>query len=123
MKPLALIGALALGLSLTGCVTPFDTTSVTTRQVALAAGAFNVVEATATAYLRLPACPAAPICRSAAVVAAIDPVLRDGYAARKRLVAAARSTSGAPVSVSDFTVLTGAVTDLKALFAQYGIGA
>lgn len=117
------IALAALAVSLGGCVTPFDTTSITTRQVTLAAAAFNVAEATATAYLRLPPCPTAPICRSPAVVAAIDPVLRDGYAARKRLVAAARLAAGAPVNVSDFAVLTGAVTDLKALLAQYHVGA
>lgn len=122
MKLSLLAGAFGCALYLSACVQPWDSISVTTRQVVLAADAFNAAEATATAYLRLPPCPTAALCRDPAVVKAIDPALRAGYAARKRLVTAARASSGGVVNLNDFAVLTSSITTLKSLFAQYGIG-
>lgn len=122
MKLSFLSGAIVAALALAGCdaTLPFDTTTVTTHQVVVAVDAFNLTEQTATVYERLPPCPQAALCRTASVVHAINIPLRAGISARNRLLVAARSSSGT-VSVNDFSVLTGAVSTLKATFAANGI--
>lgn len=118
--------ALALGgcAALQNAYTIATGASVTPNQVYIAANAFDAVEATATTYLKLPACGSAgasSLCRTQAAVNAIVPAVRSGRAARNQLEAAVSASGGTPVSATIYSVLTGATNTLQTIISEYGI--
>lgn len=126
MKKLILCCALLLGgcSAIQNAYTIATGASVTPNQVYIAANAFDVVEATATQYLKLPACVTggSAVCRTATAVNAIVPAVRSGRAARNQLEAAVNASGGAPVSATIYSVLTGATTTLQTIISEYNIG-
>ena len=111
------VGLLALG----GCstLTTLVGSTVSPQQVIIAANSFDAAEATATNYLKLPACPGAPICRSVAGVNAIVPAIRAAREARTALEGFVSSNPGQPAPVSLYDTLTTAITTLESVLAQY----
>ena len=111
--------AFCAALALAGCNTTVAT--ISPQAVYVGANAFDAVEATATNYLLLPACPKAAVCRSTAAVAAIVPAIRLGRKARNAVEAYAAANPGASIPVSLSTALSAQVAALQAIFTQYGI--
>ena len=117
--PFVLAPLIALGACVTGQT---QVATLTPQEVYVAANAFDAVEATATAYLNLPLCPAAKVCRTAIATGAIIGPIRDGRKARNALeayIAANPGVAAVPVSLS--TALNAAVSSAQAIIAQYGI--
>lgn len=118
MKTLFLAGALALALS--GCAQiqtaeTLSTVSLTPNQIYVAGNLFVGLEKTATNYLKLPACPATPVCRDPTVVKKVDAAIRAAAPAAAQLVAYAKSPSG-PVPVSAMDIVTAATSTLQSVF-------
>jgi hypothetical protein len=94
MKKLLL--GIALALSLTACasvqndwakIAALTSSQVTVTTVAVAGNTFDALEATATAYLRLPRCSGTngPACRDPSATKKIIPAVRAGRVARNNL--------------------------------------
>lgn len=123
----------ALAISLGGCQffqnveTAFGVAvgaQVTPNQAYIAANAFNVVESTATTYLKLPLCSAtqSKLCRTQAGSVAIYKAMLVGRQARNNLIAAVTSAGG-PVSVSLYQALADQTSTLQQLVSSYNLGA
>jgi hypothetical protein len=120
--------AAAAILALGGCAqlqsdwAALNGTTVSPQAVYIAANAFDAVEQTATNYLRLPACSGSngPVCRNATAVKQIVPLVRSGRVARKKLEAAIRDPSGAPVAPSLLQTLEQLTGSLKTILAEWG---
>lgn len=116
LKPLFATTILTLALS--GCAT-LTNPAITPQQVIVASNAFDLIEVTATNYMKLPPCPGAKLCRTSAVIAAIVPAIRAGRAARNTLEKdISANASGALVPVTDYQALTAATSALQTLLAQ-----
>ena len=128
MKKFALLFALLLPL---GACSTIDNVfsivtgaTVTPQQAYIAANAFDTIEATATQYLKLPACgaTASKLCRTASGVNAIVSAIRIGRTARNNLEAAVTTSNGQPVSSSLYAALTAQTSTLQQIVATYNIG-
>jgi hypothetical protein len=105
------IFAIAAALALAGC-----SVAVTPKQVYVTANAFDVAEASATQYLKLPVCTDAnkPLCKSPATAAKIVALIKDSRVIRDNLEKSIR-TSGAPVNSDLLTALASNVSQIKSL--------
>lgn len=117
MKLYALAVILAAGLS--GCAqlhtaVTLSTLSVTPQQIYVAGNLFVGLEKTATNYLKLPACPATPVCRDPVTVKKVDAAIRTAAPAVTQLVSYAKSPSG-PVPISAYNVVVTATQTLQTL--------
>lgn len=128
-KIVTMTAVAALALAGTGCTeltNLYDAVTgatVTPATVQIEVNAFDAIEATATNYLKLPACGAgAPsICRSAAAVNVIVPAIRSGRAARNTLEQSLVVGSTAPIPVASYQALVSDVALLKQVLAEYGV--
>ena len=126
-----LICVISLALALASCSTISNVvgvvtgTTVTPNQAYIAANAFDALEATATTYLKLPACVSggSAVCRTQSAVNAIVPAIRVGRKARNNLLAAVTAANGSPVSASLYATLTGQASTLQQIMTSYNIGA
>lgn len=128
MLKLAFAGALALVcLALGGCsalttLQEISGSSVSPTQVIVVANSFDAIEATATNYLKLPACPGTasqPVCRNQAAVNIIVPAIRSGRTARSQLEAYVTANPGQAAPVSGYNTLTTAISAIQNALAQY----
>jgi hypothetical protein len=119
------IAVIALALSLGACAQLTNAYNVVTgatitpNQVYIAANAFDAVEASATTYLRLPACGSAP-CRNVGATNTIVAAVRAGRLARNALEAAVNTNPGAPVNANLMATLTSSTSTLKAILSEFG---
>lgn len=93
--------------------------------VIVAANTFNALEATATNYIRLPACVPEnrPICREPEVAAIIIPAVYSGRSARNGLRDFYRKYPNTPLGPQGlFDALTSTNDILQQIFAQHKIG-
>lgn len=122
-----LILALVLSVNLGGCALfqGFHAVSdiqVSEQAVYVAANAFNVVQITATNYLRLKKCDGSTfVCRSPTATAMIIPAIRSGRAARDELETFTRQNPGRLGSAGTYNALVAATNSIKAIFVQYGV--
>lgn len=122
---------LALLLGLGGCANLqndwnlLTSAQVTYTTVAVAANTFDALEATATAYLKLPKCSATSgsICRSPSATAKIVPAVRSGRVARNNLEQFFATNPGALGPAGLYNALQAAITTLQSVIAQYNIPA
>lgn len=92
----------------------------TTAYVAI--NTFNVAEAAATNFLRLPPCPRqAPVCRPLGAAAALEGPFNAGIAARNELRAWMKANPGTLADAGLYDSLVQATTSLKKVMAAYGI--
>lgn len=122
-----LLIALVVALSLSGCAALAQIASVKVdpKLVLVAANTFNALEATATNYIRLPACTPdnRPVCREPEVVAIIIPAVYSGRTARNSLIAFYKKYPNVPLGPQGlFDALTSSNTVLQQIFAQHKIG-
>lgn len=100
-------------------------TTVSPNSIYVAANAFDVVEATATTYLQLPACGssgASALCRSPVAVATLVPAIRSGRVVRNQLEAAVFTPSAqAPTPASALQILENSTSTIRSILAQYSI--
>lgn len=133
MRKLFAVAAIALAVSLGGCGTvgtlqkAWDvatSTKVSPAAMVIARESFNVVEVTATRYLRQKKCSATsgPVCRNPEASRKIIPIVRDGIMARRYMVQFMKDHPGelGPGGVYDAVNL--ATDGLKKIFADYRIG-
>jgi hypothetical protein len=134
MRKLLLAAAAALCVAAGGCSNVVQTlqtdwsivtgASVSPNAVYVAANAFDVVEATATTYLKFPPCSAGAslLCRSPIAVAAIVPAIRSGRQVRSQLEADVFTPSAqAPTPASALTLLQSATSTIRSILAEYSI--
>ena len=126
LNPLALVLVLAFGLAscakLTAAYNVLSGLQVTPTTVYVAANAFDVLEQTATNYLRLPKCPlATPVCSDPLAVAQIVPLIRSGRVARTNLEAFMRANPGQFGPVSLYNALTSVTSALQQIMTEYNI--
>lgn len=120
-----LLPVLALAFALAGCAqlkNAYDVVTgatITPQQVYIAANAFDAVEASATTYLRLPACGSAP-CRNVGATNTIVAAVRAGRLARNALEAAVNTSPGAPVNANLMATLTSSTATLKEILSEFG---
>lgn len=112
---------------LVGCAALAQIASVKVdpKLVLVAANTFNVLEATATNYIRLPACTPdnRPVCREPEVTAIIIPAVYSGRTARNGLREFYRRHPNVPLGPQGlFDALTSANSVLQEIFAQHKIG-
>lgn len=132
MKKFLAIAALALSLGacaeLKNAWDVVTTATVSPTLVVVAANSFDAVEATATQYLKLPKCvkgtASAPgICRSRSGTAMLIPAIKSGREARDELLQFMQDHPGQLGPKGAYDALIGATGSLKAIMAQYNIGA
>jgi hypothetical protein len=127
MKKLVL--GLALALGLTACASlqndwaVLTSSQVTVTTVAVAGNTFDALEATATAYLRLPRCSGTngPACRSPSATAAIIPAVRSGRVARNNLEQFFTDHPGQLGPQGLYDALQASISTLQGVIAQYQI--
>lgn len=124
MKKLILACAFALALS--GCAnlsTAWNTltsTQVTYQTVAVAANTFDALEATATAYLKLPKCNGLiKICRDPSATKKIISAVRAGRVARNNLEQFFADHPGQLGPQGLYDALQAAITTLQGVISQY----
>jgi hypothetical protein len=136
MKKLFAITALALGLALGGCSTPFGQkvegvvsaitgATVSPQAVIVASNVFDGLERTATNYLRLKRCNGTngPICRDPGATKALIPAIRSGRVARDNLQQFMKDHPGQLGPSGLYDALQTSINTLQAVFAQYNVGA
>lgn len=95
MTKLAL--ALPLALLLSSCAV-LDTQVATPQQAYVAAEAYNAGVVAGTAYLRLPECPKATICRTQELSQRVYGALKAARPARAAIVTALKAHKSAPIT-------------------------
>jgi len=99
--------------------------TVSPNSIYVAANAFDVVEATATQYLKLPACGssgASALCRSPVAVATLVPAIRSGRQVRNQLEAAVFAPSAAaPTPANALALLQSSTSTIRSVLAEYSI--
>lgn len=126
MKKLVLLLALSLG----GCATlqtdwnVLTGASVSPTAVIVAGNSFDVLEATATNYLRLPRCKAGGpvVCSNPQAVVEIKTAVRAGRVARNNLEAFMISNPGQLGPTGLYSALVAASKTLQQVFFLYNIG-
>ena len=121
---LRVLAVLALGaLALSGCstISTLTGTTISPTQVIVAGNSFDAVEETATNYLKLPLCPGATLCRTAAATKAIVPAVRAARAARNQMEAYVNANPGSPAPVSLYNAAITAISALESTLAQYNV--
>jgi hypothetical protein len=98
---------------------------VTVTTVVVAGNTFDALEATATAYLRLPKCTASngPICRDTNATKAIVSAVRSGRVARNNLKQFFIDHPGQLGPQGLYDALQTAIGTLQSVIATYNIGA
>lgn len=133
MRKLMIAVALTLGVGLGGCGTAgtlqkawdvATSTKVSPAAMVIARESFNVVEVTATKYLRLRKCSATsgPVCRSPVASRKIIPAVRNGVLARNSMVQFMRAHPGELGPAGVYDALNLSIDGLKKIFADYQIG-
>lgn len=120
---LTLLIALGGCTNLTNAWNTLTSTQVTYQTVAVAANTFDALEATATAYLRLPRCTGSngPVCRSPSATAKIIPAVRSGRVARNNLEQFFADHPGQLGPQGLYDALQKAIATLQSVIAQYNI--
>lgn len=121
---------LAACLLLAGCAdlqNAYDTltgVAVSPASVYVARNAFDVAEATATNYLRLPKCQVTTsvICRSPIATKQIVPAVLAGRKARNDLKLFAAANPGKLGPTGLYNALTAATSTLQSIYQLYNIG-
>lgn len=125
MKKLLIV--CSLGLMLAGCAGLQNAYNVLTgvtispTTVYVAANAYDTAEATATTYLKLPACSSAsgPVCRNQTVAAKVVKLIRQGRPLRNQLeglISAGQGNAPVPASLySSFTALIAGINQAMAV--------
>ena len=127
MKKLILGLTLALGLvacaQLQNDLAVLTSTQVTVTTVAVAGNTFDALEATATAYLRLPRCSGTngPACRDPNATKAIIPAVRSGRVARNNLEQFFTDHPGQLGPQGLYDALQASIATLQGVIAQYNI--
>jgi hypothetical protein len=123
--------AAILAVSLAGCAgslttienaySTLTTASVSPQAVVLAASAYDVVEVSATNYLRARRCTGTngPVCRDPAVTPTIIATMRSGRVARDKLKQFLRDHPGQLGPKGDYDALIAATDTLRSLTATY----
>jgi hypothetical protein len=132
LRSAALVAVLALAaVPLAGCsdtLDKFDSvvstvtgSTVPASYVSAARTTFNVSEAAATNYMRLPRCNGSngPVCRDPAIRQCIDGYVLNGRAARNRLAALQRANPGGDVPVADYNTLSAASSAITSMTSAY----
>lgn len=127
MRKLAL--SLLLALSLGACANLQNTwntltsAQVTVTTVAVAGNTFDALEATATAYLRLPRCNGTngPACRDPKATAKIIPAVRAGRVARNNLEQFFVDHPGQLGPQGLYDALQASISTLQSVIATYNI--
>jgi hypothetical protein len=119
LASLVIVGA--LGFSGCAYVSTLEGTTVSPTQVIVAGNSFDAIEATATNYIRLPLCPAATLCRTAAATKAIVPAVRAARTARSQMEAYVNANPGSPAPVSLYNTAITAINALESALAQYNV--
>lgn len=135
----ALLAVAAIALTLGGCaklqeemaavqqaLSTAISTKVSQREAYLATEAFDIVEITATNYLRLRVCTSnsGPVCRDPAMTPRIQAAILSGRSSRNNLKGYLRAhvadgADAAIAPVQDFNLLQSATETIKALTAAY----
>jgi hypothetical protein len=135
MRKLFAITALALGLALGGCSTPFGQkisgvysaitgATVDAKSVIVASNIFDGLERTATNYLTLKKCNGStPVCRDPGATKAIIPAIRSGRVARNNLQQFMKDHPGQLGPSGLYDALQASIGTLQSTFTQYNIGA
>lgn len=107
--------------SISGTFSTITGADVPASAVIVARDAFNLSEAAATSYMRLPRCSGSngPVCRDPTLFTQIDGAIRSGRSARNRLAALQRANPGGAIPVADYTTLTSATGVINDLTAAY----
>lgn len=129
MRKLAIAGAMALALFSAGCANldnawqTLTSATVSPQVVVVAANTFDTLEATATAYLRLPRCNGknGPICRDPGATAKLIPAVRAGRVARNNLEQFMLDHPGALGPQGLYDALQAAISTLQNVVTQYNI--
>jgi hypothetical protein len=122
--------ALTLSVGVSGCSTLQTAWDVATSAkispaaMVISRESFNVVEVTATRYLRLKKCSATsgPVCRDPAATKIIIPTVRNGVLARNNITVFMRNHPGELGPAGVYDALNLATDGLKKVFADYKIG-
>src|SRR5476651_1542745 len=128
MKKLILGLTLAFGLvacaQLQNDLAVLTSTQVTVTTVTVAGNTFDALEATATAYLRLPRCSGTngPACRDPGATAKIIPAVRSGRVARNNLEQFFTDHPGQLGSQGLYDVLQASIATLQGVISTYHIG-
>jgi hypothetical protein len=124
-----LLLGLALALGVTACanlkndLAVLTSTQVTITTVAVAGNTFDALEATATAYLRLPRCSGTngPACRDPAATKKIIPAVRSGRVARNNLEQFFADHPGQLGPQGLYDALQASINTLQDVIAQYNV--
>ncbi len=121
MKLASLVVLGVLGLAGCSTLSTLVGTTISPTQVIVAGNSFDAIEATATNYLRLPLCPGATLCRTAAATDAIVPAVRAARTARNQMEAFVNANPGQPAPVSLYNTTITAINALESTLAQYNV--
>jgi hypothetical protein len=118
MRAIYLIGFMALG----GCSTVGTvlTPQVTPSQAYVLANSFDVIEASATVYQKLPSCAATTVsvCKKPEVSAKVKALILAGRKIRDNLESAAVDANGQPISSGLFNDLATNIDSIKMLIQE-----
>ena len=126
MRKLAILGALALATVLSGCNTlsVISGAAISPQSADVAINSFDVLEASATAYLSLPTCGApgaTVVCKNLTAAAKIIPAVKSGRVARDQILALLNANSGAAIPVATYNSLEAVITTLQGVNSAYNI--
>jgi hypothetical protein len=126
MRKLAILGALALATVLSGCNTlsVISGAAISPQSADVAINSFDVLEASATAYLSLPTCGApgaTVVCKNLTAAAKIIPAVKSGRVARDQILALLNANSGAAIPVATYNTLEAVITTLQGVNSAYNI--
>lgn len=128
LRTAALVAVLAISAAGCGTLGTIDSAvstlsgaTVPSSYVIAARSAFNVAEAGATNYMRLPRCTGSngPVCRDPAIRACIDDFVLGGRGARNRLAALQRANPGGDIPVADYNTLSQAASAVQGMVTSY----
>lgn len=122
---LALGGSLALGgcAELGNIVGAVTGSAVSPQAVYLAANSFDVIEATATNYDKLPPCSSGTsyLCRTPSGVATVDIAIRSGISLRNQLEAYVTTNPGSLVPISNYNALLAVISTINSVVQAAGV--
>ena len=126
MRKLAILGALALATVLSGCNTlsVISGAAISPQSADVAIKSFDVLEASATAYLSLPTCGApgaTVVCKNLTAAAKIISAVKSGRVARDQILALLNANSGAAIPVATYNTLEAVITTLQGVNSAYNI--
>ena len=126
MRKLAILGALALATALSGCNTlsVISGAAISPQSADVAINSFDVLEASATAYLSLPTCGApgaTVVCKNLTAAAKIIPAVKSGRVARDQILSLLNANSGAAIPVATYNSLEAVITTLQGVNSAYNI--